>query len=174
MIVNNKLAWSLHISSVVAKANKTLGFLNRQFSFSFIALSHRKSLYLTLVRSHLSYASEIWAPQSLIRDMRLLESVQRRATRFILNCSKDPNIRPNYKSRLIELNLLPLSYWLECRDLCFMFKYLNGSFDVELKDFVKIASGRTRNSTDTLKLYPVHRHRSDRTSLFRDSFLIVL
>ena len=48
-----------------------------------------------------------------------------------------------------------------------MFKYLNGGFDVELKDFVKIASGQTRNSTDTLKLYPVHRHR---TSLFRDSF----
>ena len=27
MIVNNKLTWSSHISSVVAKANKTLGFL---------------------------------------------------------------------------------------------------------------------------------------------------
>ena len=74
--------------------------------------------------------------------------------------------RPNYKSRLTELNLLPFSYWLECRDLCFMFKYSNGGFDVELKDFVKIASGRTINSTDTLKLYPVHRHR---TSLCRDS-----
>ena len=48
-----------------------------------------------------------------------------------------------------------------------MLKYLNGGFDVELKDFVKIASSRIRNSTDTLKLYPVHRHR---TSLFRDSF----
>ena len=47
-----------------------------------------------------------------------------------------------------------------------MFKYLNGGFDVELKDFVKIASGPARNSTDTLKRYPVHRHR---TSLFRDS-----
>ena len=115
VIVNNKLTWNLHVSSVVAKANKTLGFLNRQFSFSFIGPSHRKSLYLTLVHSHLSYTSEIGAPQSCIRDMRLLESVQKRATRFILNCSKDPNIRPNYKSRFIELNLLPLSYWLECR-----------------------------------------------------------
>ena len=57
---------------------------------------------------------------------------------------------------------------MECRDLCFMFKYLNGGFDVALKDFV---SDRTRNSTYTLKLYPVHRHR---TPLFRDSFLIVL
>ena len=76
--------WSLHISSVVVNANKTLGFLNRQFSFSFIGPSHRKSLYLTLVRSLLSYVNEIWAPQSCRRDMRLLESVQRRATRFIM------------------------------------------------------------------------------------------
>ena len=36
VVVNNKLTWSLHISSVVAKVNKILGFLNRQFSFSFI------------------------------------------------------------------------------------------------------------------------------------------
>ena len=42
VIVNNKLTWSLHISSVVAKANKTLGFLNGQFSFPFIGPSHRK------------------------------------------------------------------------------------------------------------------------------------
>ena len=137
MIVNNKLTWSSHISSVVAKANKTLGFLNRHFGFSFIGPNHRKSIYVSLVRSHLSYGSEIWAPQSCVRDVKLLESIQRRATRFILNCSKDPNNRPNYKSRLIELNLLPISYWMECRDLCFMFNYLNGGFDMDLKVLLK-------------------------------------
>ena len=137
MIVNNKLTWSSHISSVVAKANKTLGFLNRHFSFSFIGPNHRKSIYVSLVRSHLSYGSESWAPQSCVRDVKLLESIQRRATRFILNCSKDPNNRPNYKSRLIELNLLPISYWMECRDLCFMFNYLNGGFDMDLKVLLK-------------------------------------
>ena len=42
-----------------------------------------------------------------------------------------------------------------------------GVFDVDLKDFVRIACGRTRNSVDAFKLYPVHRRR---TSLFRDSF----
>ena len=98
VVVNNKLTWSLHISSAVAKANKTLGFLNRQFSFSFIGPSHRKSLYLTLVRSDLSYASEIWATQSCIRDMKLLESLQRGATRFILNCSKDQTTNPDWPS----------------------------------------------------------------------------
>jgi hypothetical protein len=73
--------------------------------------AHRRSMYLSLVRSHLSYASEIWAPQSCRMDLKLLESVQRRATRFILNCSNDHHVRPNYKSHLITLNLLPISYW---------------------------------------------------------------
>ena len=47
VIVNNKLTWSSHISSVVAKANKTLEFFNRHFGFSFIGPNHRKSLYLS-------------------------------------------------------------------------------------------------------------------------------
>ena len=167
VLVNNKLTWDLHISSVVAKANKTLGFLYRHFGSSYIGPVHRKLLYLTLVRSHLSYASEVWAPQSCITDMKLLEGVQRRATRFILNCSKDPNIRPNYKSRLTSLNLLPISYWMECRDLCFAFKCIKSLINVQLDDYIQISSGRTRNSSDSLYLYPVHRYR---TSLFRDSF----
>ena len=46
VIVNNGLTWSLHISSVVAKAYKTLGVLNRQSRSSIIGPSHRKPLYV--------------------------------------------------------------------------------------------------------------------------------
>ena len=167
VLVNNKLTWDLQISSVVAKANKTLGFLRRHFGGTLTGPAHRRSMYLSLVRSRLSYASEIWAPQSCKTDLKLLESVQRRATRFILNCSKDHHVRPNYKSRLTSLNLLPISYCLECRDLCIVYKYMSGSFNVQLEDYIQVSSGRTRSSTDSLNLYPVHRLR---TSLFRDSF----
>jgi hypothetical protein len=64
-----------------------------------------------------------------------------------------------YKSRLISLNLLPISYWLECRDLCFVYKYMSGSFNVQLENSIQVSSGRTRSSTDSLILYPVHRLR---------------
>ena len=167
VLVNNKLTWNLQISSVVAKANKTLGFLYRHFGSSYIGPAQRKLLYLSLVLSHLSYASEIWAPQSCITDLKQLENVQRRATRFILSCSRDPNIRPNYKTRLIALNLLPISYWLECRDLCFAFRCINGLLNVQFDKYIQISSGRTRSSGENLNLYPIHRYR---TSLFRDSF----
>ncbi len=60
VLVNNKLTWNLPISSVVA--NKTLGFLYHHFGSSYICLDHRKLLYLILVCSHLSYASEVLYP----------------------------------------------------------------------------------------------------------------
>ena len=60
------------------------------------------------------YASEIWAPQATSRDLAILEGVQRRATKFILQ-----NYELSYYERLRKLNLLPISYWLEIKDLIF-------------------------------------------------------
>ena len=72
VLVNNKLTWILQMSSVVAKANTALGFLYHHFSSSYIGPAQRKRLYSSLVPSHLSYASEIWAPQSCITLFDLL------------------------------------------------------------------------------------------------------
>ena len=42
------------------------------------------------------YASEVWAPQSCIRYLKLVEGVQRRPTRYISGCHRDPNSRAIY------------------------------------------------------------------------------
>ena len=101
-----------------------------------IGADRKRLLYLAFVRSQLGYASEVWVPQSCIRDLKLLEGVQRRATRYILGCHRDLNSRPSYKSRLISLNLLPISYWLECRDLLFLYKGVNGLLHFPLSNFI--------------------------------------
>ena len=44
---------------------------------------------------------------------------------------------------------------------------MNSLINVQLDEYIQISSGRTRSSSDSLNLYPVHRYR---TSLFRDSF----
>ena len=154
VMVTDKLTWSLHTSNVVAKANKMLGFLRRHFAGAYVGTDRKRLLYLSFVRSQIGYASEVWAPQSCISNLKLLERVQRRATRFILSCNYDPNLRPNYKSRLISLNLLPISYWLECRDLCFAFKCINGSYNIQLSRYACFSSGRTRSSASNLNLRP--------------------
>ena len=78
--ISHDLKWQLHITSVVAKANRTLGFLRRNFSAA--PRSIKRQLYTTLVRSILESASAAWDPYYL-RDIRALELVQNRAARFI-------------------------------------------------------------------------------------------
>ena len=70
------------------------------------------------MRSQLVYCSQIWRPH-LIKDILLLERVQRRATKYILN---DYNL--SYESRLKQLHLLPLMYTYELNDLLFFIKSL--------------------------------------------------
>ena len=59
-----------------------LGFLKRNCA-GILDSKALKLLYLSLVRLHLSYCSQVWAPQSVVKDIFLIESVQRWATHFI-------------------------------------------------------------------------------------------
>ena len=76
------LSWSHHISIITAKAYKMLGLLRRSFTCN--VLSVRKRLYISLVRSQLSYGSQVWRP-SLIKDIVNLERVQRKASKYFLS-----------------------------------------------------------------------------------------
>ena len=82
------------------------------------SVSLKKMLYISLVRSQLTYCSQLWRPRFL-KDIANLEQIQRRSTKYILN-----NYTTNYKDRLIQLNLLPLMYWYDLQDLMFLLKCL--------------------------------------------------
>jgi hypothetical protein len=86
---------------------------------------------LTLVRTHLCYGSEIWAPQTTSRDLLCLESVHRRATKYILQ-----DFTSSYTNRLKKLNLLPISYWFEIKDITFFYKCKAGYYDLTLEDYI--------------------------------------
>jgi len=73
----------------------------------------KKQLYIASVRSQLLYCSKLWRPK-LIKDITMLERVQRRATKYILN-----DYTSTYKSRLQQLQMLPLMYIYEFNDLMF-------------------------------------------------------
>ena len=90
----------------------------------------RRALYVGLVRPHINYATPVWAPQS-IELISKLESIQRRATKFILRLSFSTSI--DYRTRLQSLKLLSITYWHEVLDMIFFYKAthnlvsLNGS-----------------------------------------------
>ena len=140
-----------------------LGFIKRNCS-RYLHSNALKALYLALVRSHLGYCCQLWAPQSVIRNILLIESIQRRATKFLCNYSN-----ASYKERLVQLNLLPLNYWLEYLDLVFFFKCKSGLYAIDLSKYVTFSAGTTRRGSSGLYL----KHNCiPRTSSFRDTYFI--
>ena len=111
------LMWGPHFKLILSRAYKVLGLLRRVFSTIQCAQSKR-ILYLTLVRPHLLYCSSLWHPH-LLSDIRSLETMQRRATKFII-CDSSLD----YKERLINSNLLPLMMEFEIRDILFFLSVL--------------------------------------------------
>ena len=103
------------------------------------SVATRKQLYLSLVKSKLSYCSQLWRPR-LIKDIRNFERIQRRATKFILQ-----DYSHDYKTKLLSLNLLPLMHWYELQDMiCFK----NPMDNLIIHDYVKFVTSTTRASSN--------------------------
>src|SRR6267154_4576373 len=116
--VQNNLKVSEQCSKVVKTANRALGLISRTFQ--------NKSkeiiipLYKSLVQPHLEYCVQVWRPY-LIKDIRLIENVQRRATRMI------PELHgQTYNQRLIGVKLTTLETRRLRGDLIDMIKMLKG------------------------------------------------
>ena len=137
-----------HYEKLIADAYRMLGLLRRTFTTPCIYA--RKQLYLTLVRSQMMYSSQLWRP-FLLKDIEILEQVQRRATKFILN-----NYIISYKCRLIQLNLLPLMYQYELNDLLFFIKsYKASNTHFDINQFVHFRSSSTRSSAASKLVHQV-------------------
>lgn len=105
-------------------------------------------LYKALVRPHLEYANQVWAPH-LKKDINAIENVQRRATKRI------PGFRDlSYQERLKHLNLPTLGYRRLRGDMIEMYKIMTGKYDSNVTDFIKINRNDTRGHQ--YKIYKVH------------------
>ena len=113
---NNYAFLSQHISVICFSVCCSLNYIRRCIYISSFTLVVRKSLYVSLVRSKMTYCSQLWRPL-LRKDITVLENVQQQATKFILD----------YKNRLILCNHLPLMYYLILQDIHFIIKCLQKS-----------------------------------------------
>ena len=61
VIISSKLLWESHMHATIAKANRLLGLLKRTCPL-LTDTKVRQTLYLSLVKSQLCFATEIWSP----------------------------------------------------------------------------------------------------------------
>ena len=121
------------------KANNVLGLIKR--SFDYMEQHTFLTLYCTLVRPILEYGSVIWSPH-LKKDIDLIESIQRRATRVCL-----PKLRNlTYTDRLTTLNLYSLAYRRKRGDLIQVYRILNGLDNIDATNFFVFADKYTRGN----------------------------
>ena len=137
VIIDNKLTFRDHISAKVNLANRNLGIIFR--TFTYLDTEMFMSLYKSLVRPHLEYATVIWFPLYK-KDRITIENVQRRATKLVRACKNF-----SYPERLRKLGLPTLEYRRKRSDIIQVYKILNGIDKVDKnKLFLMATYNRTR------------------------------
>jgi len=80
IIISDDFMWDKQCIAAVEQGNKVLGMIKRNFVDR--SKETIMALHKNLVRPHLEYCTQIWSPH-LIKDIKLVEGVQRRATKLV-------------------------------------------------------------------------------------------
>ena len=129
-------------AKAASKGNQILGLIKRTF------ISKKKNiilnLYKSLVRPHLEYCIQAWR-HHLIKDICILEKVQKRATRIIEECRGK-----SCKERLKFLGLTTLETRRIRADMLEVYKILNGFEGLREDSFFEVYCMKTRGHSRKL------------------------
>ena len=130
--IDSDMKFHSHVSSAVSKANQILQLISK--SFVNLSPDMLPILYKSLVRPLLEYGNLIWGP-FYIQDQRLIENIQRRATRLVTTVRHYP-----YMDRLTLLNLPSLSYRRKRGDMISLYLIIQGHIYLDISNLFTFAS----------------------------------
>ena len=160
--ISKDLSWDNHISITVNKAKNLLGLIKRSVGTTNVNVF--STLYLSLVRPILEYAVPVWCPY-LVKDIRALASIQRRASRLALNQHKG---EMPYVDRCKLLKWPSLSDRRNYLSLIECYKFVFGYYHLNFYDFFEFSKVGSTRANHSFKLY-VKRARLD---CYKCSFFI--
>ena len=121
LLVDTELNFESHIDYIIKKASQKKATILRNFTFR--SKKVLVPLFKTLVRPILEYVDTVWDPR-LRSQIKLLEEVQRKFTRHILEVKKFA-----YEDRLEKLKLPSLEFRRFRGDLIQMYKIAHKHYD---------------------------------------------
>ncbi|XP_055643865.1 uncharacterized protein LOC129780031 [Toxorhynchites rutilus septentrionalis] len=129
VILDSKLKFDEHISTTATKGFAVLGFIRRN-SLTFQDPYTLKTLYCSLVRSIVEYASCVWSPYHATQMLRI-EKVQKSFIRYALRGLpwNDPSNLPDYASRCRLIDIETLQSRRTKTQRLFVFDMLTGNMD---------------------------------------------
>ena len=143
--LDSKLRWNQHIHIITSKAMQILGLIKRNFWFCNEEV--KCTLYKSLVRPKLEYASAIWDPHYAC-DVNKLERVQRCAARF---CKGDYRWTASVSAMIEDLNWDSLALRRQQTRLTTMYKISHNLIEVD-----KAKSEQRTRGTHNFKYFIEH------------------
>jgi hypothetical protein len=137
--ITHDMKWNIHVNNITAKANRSLGFIRRNL------ISCPKDLkskaYITLVRPLLEFSSVVWDTNTL-ELIKQIESVQRRAARFVMN----EYSRESSPSEMIStLGWETLAQRRKVARVTMMYKISTGQAAIPERTFLQPVTRHSRN-----------------------------
>jgi hypothetical protein len=129
IVITSNMKVSTQCSKAAIKAMQILRLIKRHFSY--IDREDFRILYKSFIRPHLEYCVQAWSP-FLVKDVKCLEQVQRRATKMVVGLE-----HVHYERRLRLLGLQSLENRRLRGDLIETYKILTGKEKVDPSQFFK-------------------------------------
>ena len=162
VVITSTMSWDQEYRSRYNMINSKLGMLKRVCHFT-KNVKQKRALYLALVRSQLEHCCIIWRPTS-VASINKIESVQKRAIKWMLNEQYHHYTDWEYTCRLRDLNLLPIKYYFIFNDLIIFHKVYNDAYCIKLPPYFRPCNGEDRSRLRS-NVRPPHYYNSETSTL---------